>query len=126
MTFFKNKHNIYILNQKGGFTLEFFIKGKDFEVTIEGAFSVPTSRRKCKSKHGTILTGVVTLGKVTKGEEVTIFLPNGTCEQDVVSKVEINKKEVSFGTMDDQVGICLKNTRLRIINRALEHAKAGA
>jgi elongation factor Tu len=90
---------------------------KDFLMPIEDIFSI--------SGRGTVVTGRVEQGKVKVGEEVEIVGIRPTVKK-VVTGVEMFKKLLDEGQAGDNVGLLLRGTERKDVERGQVIAKPGS
>jgi len=90
---------------------------KDFLMPIEDIFSI--------SGRGTVVTGRVEQGKVKVGEEVEIVGIRPTVKK-IVTGVEMFKKLLDEGQAGDNVGLLLRGTERKDVERGQVIAKPGS
>jgi len=90
---------------------------KPFLMPIEDIFTI--------SGRGTVATGRVERGKVKVGEEVDLVGLRPT-EKKVVTGIEMFKKLLDEGTAGDNVGVLLRGTERKDIERGMVLAKPGS
>jgi elongation factor Tu len=90
---------------------------KDFLMPVEDIFSI--------SGRGTVVTGRVEQGKVKVGEEVEIVGIRPTVKK-VVTGVEMFKKLLDEGQAGDNVGLLLRGTERKDVERGQVIAKPGS
>jgi elongation factor Tu len=90
---------------------------KEFLMPIEDIFSI--------SGRGTVVTGRVERGKVKVGEEVEIVGIRPTVKK-VVTGVEMFKKLLDEGQAGDNVGLLLRGTERKDVERGQVLAKPGS
>jgi elongation factor Tu len=90
---------------------------KDFLMPIEDVFSI--------SGRGTVVTGRVERGKVKVGEEVEIVGIRPT-QKKVVTGVEMFRKLLDEGVAGDNVGLLLRGTERKDVERGQVCAKPGS
>jgi elongation factor Tu len=90
---------------------------KDFLMPIEDVFSI--------SGRGTVVTGRVERGKVKVGEEVEIVGIRAT-QKKVVTGVEMFRKLLDEGVAGDNVGLLLRGTERKDVERGQVCAKPGS
>jgi elongation factor Tu len=90
---------------------------KPFLMPIEDIFTI--------SGRGTVATGRVERGKVKVGEEVDLVGLRPT-EKKVVTGIETFKKLLDEGTAGDNVGVLLRGTERKDIERGMVLAKPGS
>src|SRR6202158_1381148 len=90
---------------------------KDFLMPIEDVFSI--------SGRGTVVTGRVERGKVKVGEEVEIVGIRPT-QKKVVTGVEMFRKLLDQGQAGDNVGLLLRGTERKDVERGQVCAKPGS
>jgi len=56
---------------------------------------------------GLVAVGIVKAGKISKGDEVEIHLPNKPPIRDRVKRIEIDHKEIETAEDGQGIGICL-------------------
>ena len=90
---------------------------KPFLMPIEDIFTI--------SGRGTVATGRVERGRVKVGEEVDLVGLRPT-EKKVVTGIEMFKKLLDEGTAGDNVGVLLRGTERKDIERGMVLAKPGS
>ncbi|HQZ18446.1 MAG TPA: elongation factor Tu, partial [Vicinamibacteria bacterium] len=90
---------------------------KPFLMPIEDIFTI--------SGRGTVATGRVERGKVKVGEEVDLVGLRPT-EKKVVTGIEMFKKLLDEGTAGDNIGVLLRGTERKDIERGMVLAKVGS
>src|SRR5678809_238252 len=90
---------------------------KDFLMPIEDVFSI--------SGRGTVVTGRVERGQVKVGDEVEIVGIRPT-QKKVVTGVEMFKKLLDSGQAGDNVGLLLRGTERKDVERGQVLAKPGS
>src|SRR5438552_2873101 len=90
---------------------------KDFLMPVEDIFSI--------SGRGTVVTGRIEQGKVKVGEEVEIVGIRPT-QKKVVTGVEMFKKLLDDGQAGDNVGLLLRGTERKDVERGQVCAKPGS
>ena len=90
---------------------------KPFLMPIEDIFTI--------SGRGTVVTGRVERGRVKVGEEVDLVGLRPT-EKKVVTGIEMFKKLLDEGTAGDNVGVLLRGTERKDIERGMVLAKPGS
>ena len=90
---------------------------KPFLMPIEDIFTI--------SGRGTVATGRVERGKVKVGEEVDLVGLRPT-EKKVVTGIEMFKKLLDEGTAGDNIGVLLRGTERKDIERGMVLAKPGS
>jgi len=90
---------------------------KDFLMPVEDIFSI--------SGRGTVVTGRIEQGKVKVGEEVEIVGIRDTVKK-VVTGVEMFKKLLDAGEAGDNVGLLLRGTERKDVERGQVLAKPGS
>jgi elongation factor Tu len=90
---------------------------KDFLMPIEDIFSI--------SGRGTVVTGRIEQGKVKVGDEVEIVGIRAT-QKKVVTGVEMFKKLLDSGEAGDNVGLLLRGTERKDVERGQVLAKPGS
>ncbi|MCL7978822.1 MAG: elongation factor Tu [marine benthic group bacterium] len=90
---------------------------KDFLMPIEDVFTI--------SGRGTVVTGRVERGKVTVGEEMEIVGIRETMKK-VVTGVEMFRKLLDYGEAGDNVGLLLRGTERKDVERGQVVAKPGS
>jgi elongation factor Tu len=91
---------------------------KPFLMPIEDIFTI--------SGRGTVATGRVERGKVKVGEEVEIVGLRPEAQKKVVTGVEMFKKLLDEGVAGDNVGILLRGTDRKEVERGMVLAKPGS
>jgi elongation factor Tu len=91
---------------------------KPFLMPIEDIFTI--------SGRGTVATGRVERGKVTVGEEVELVGLRPEAQKKVVTGVEMFKKLLDEGVAGDNVGILLRGTDRKDVERGMVLAKPGS
>ncbi len=90
---------------------------KDFLMPVEDIFSI--------SGRGTVVTGRIERGKVKVGEEIEIVGLRPTVKK-VVTGVEIFRKLLDEGVAGDNVGLLLRGTERKDVERGQVLAKPGS
>jgi elongation factor Tu len=90
---------------------------KDFLMPVEDIFSI--------SGRGTVVTGRIERGKVKVGEEVEIVGIRPT-QKKVVTGVEMFRKLLDEGVAGDNVGLLLRGTERKDVERGQVCAKPGS
>jgi len=90
---------------------------KDFLMPVEDIFSI--------SGRGTVVTGRIERGKVKVGEEVEIIGLRPTTKK-VVTGVEMFRKLLDEGVAGDNVGLLLRGTERKDVERGQVCAKPGS
>jgi elongation factor Tu len=90
---------------------------RDFQMPIEDIFSI--------SGRGTVVTGRIEQGRVKVGEEVEIVGIRET-QKKVVTGVEMFRKLLDSGEAGDNVGLLLRGTERKDVERGQVVAKPGA
>ena len=90
---------------------------KDFLMPVEDIFSI--------SGRGTVVTGRIERGKVKVGEEVEI-VGLGPTQKKVVTGVELFRKLLDEGVAGDNVGLLLRGTERKDVERGQVCAKPGS
>jgi elongation factor Tu len=90
---------------------------KDFLMPIEDVFTI--------SGRGTVVTGRVDRGKVKVGEEMEIVGIRPTMKK-VVTGVEMFRKLLDYGEAGDNVGLLLRGTERKDVERGQVVAKPGS
>jgi elongation factor Tu len=90
---------------------------KPFLMPVEDVFSI--------SGRGTVATGRVERGKCKVGEEIEIVGLRET-QKKVVTGVEMFKKLLDEGTAGDNIGVLLRGTERKDIERGMVLAKPGS
>jgi elongation factor Tu len=90
---------------------------KPFLMPIEDIFTI--------SGRGTVATGRVERGKVKVGEEVEIVGLRKEIQKKVVTGVEMFKKLLDEGQAGDNIGVLLRGTERKEIERGMVLAKPG-
>jgi elongation factor Tu len=90
---------------------------KPFMMPIEDVFSI--------SGRGTVVTGRIERGKVKVGEEIEIVGIRDT-QKKVVTGVEMFKKLLDEGQAGDNIGVLLRGTERKDIERGMVLAKPGS
>ena len=91
---------------------------KPFLMPIEDIFTI--------SGRGTVATGRVERGKVKVGEEIEIVGLRSESQKKVVTGVEMFKKLLDEGVAGDNVGILLRGTERKDVERGMVLAKPGS
>jgi elongation factor Tu len=91
---------------------------KPFLMPIEDIFTI--------SGRGTVATGRVERGKVKVGEEVELVGLRPESSKKVVTGIEMFKKLLDEGTAGDNVGVLLRGTERKEIERGMVLAKPGS
>jgi len=90
---------------------------KDFLMPIEDVFTI--------SGRGTVVTGRIERGKVKVGEEMEIVGIRPTVKR-VVTGVEMFRKLLDYGEAGDNVGLLLRGTERKDVERGQVGAKPGS
>jgi len=90
---------------------------KDFLMPIEDVFTI--------SGRGTVVTGRIERGKVKVGEEMEIVGIRPTVKR-VVTGVEMFRKLLDYGEAGDNVGLLLRGTERKDVERGQVVAKPGS
>jgi len=90
---------------------------KDFLMPIEDVFTI--------SGRGTVVTGRIERGKVKVGEEMEIVGIRPTMKK-VVTGVEMFRKLLDYGEAGDNVGLLLRGTERKDVERGQVVAKPGS
>jgi len=90
---------------------------KDFLMPIEDVFTI--------SGRGTVVTGRVERGKVRVGEEMEIVGIRPTVKR-VVTGVEMFRKLLDYGEAGDNIGLLLRGTERKDVERGQVVAKPGS
>ncbi|MFN2238524.1 MAG: EF-Tu/IF-2/RF-3 family GTPase, partial [Thermoanaerobaculia bacterium] len=90
---------------------------KEFLMPVEDIFSI--------SGRGTVVTGRIERGKVKVGEEIEIVGIRPTVKK-VVTGVEMFKKLLDEGQAGDNVGLLLRGTERKDVERGQVLAKPGS
>nr|AKQ03870.1 tuf, elongation factor Tu, elongation factor Tu [uncultured Acidobacteria bacterium Rifle_16ft_4_minimus_38982] len=90
---------------------------KPFLMPIEDIFTI--------SGRGTVATGRVERGKVKVGEEVELVGLRGEIQKRVVTGVEMFKKLLDEGVAGDNIGVLLRGTERKDVERGMVLAKPG-
>jgi elongation factor Tu len=91
---------------------------KPFLMPIEDIFTI--------SGRGTVATGRVERGKVKVGEEVELVGLRAEIPKKVVTGVEMFKKLLDEGVAGDNIGVLLRGTERKEIERGMVLAKPGS
>ncbi len=91
---------------------------KPFLMPIEDIFTI--------SGRGTVATGRVERGKVKVGEEVELVGLRPEIQKKVVTGVEMFKKLLDEGVAGDNIGILLRGTERKDVERGMVLAKPGS
>ena len=91
---------------------------KPFLMPIEDIFTI--------SGRGTVATGRVERGKVKVGEEVELVGLRPEIQKKVVTGIEMFKKLLDEGTAGDNIGVLLRGTERKDIERGMVLAKPGS
>jgi elongation factor Tu len=91
---------------------------KPFLMPIEDIFTI--------SGRGTVATGRVERGKVKVGEEVELVGLRAEAPKKVVTGVEMFKKLLDEGMAGDNIGVLLRGTERKEIERGMVLAKPGS
>jgi len=91
---------------------------KPFLMPIEDIFTI--------SGRGTVATGRVERGKVKVGEEIEIVGLQKEMPKKVVTGVEMFKKLLDEGQAGDNIGVLLRGTERKDIERGMVLAKPGS
>src|SRR5437762_1333630 len=91
---------------------------KPFLMPIEDIFTI--------SGRGTVATGRVERGKVKVGEEIEIVGIRKETQKKVVTGVEMFKKLLDEGQAGDNIGVLLRGTERKDIERGMVLAKPGS
>ena len=97
----------------------------DAEREIEKPFLMPIEDIFTISGRGTVATGRVERGKVKVGEEIEIVGIRDT-QKKVVTGVEMFKKLLDEGQAGDNIGVLLRGTERKDIERGMVLAKPGS
>ena len=96
------------------------------EREIEKPFLMPIEDIFTISGRGTVATGRVERGKVKVGEEIEIVGLRSESQKKVVTGVEMFKKLLDEGVAGDNVGILLRGTERKDVERGMVLAKPGS
>jgi len=96
------------------------------EREIEKPFLMPIEDIFTISGRGTVATGRVERGKVKVGEDVEIVGLRPEAQKKVVTGVEMFKKLLDEGVAGDNVGILLRGTDRKDVERGMVLAKPGS
>jgi elongation factor Tu len=96
------------------------------EREIEKPFLMPIEDIFTISGRGTVATGRVDRGKVKVGEDVEIVGLRPEAQKKVVTGVEMFKKLLDEGVAGDNVGILLRGTDRKDVERGMVLAKPGS
>ena len=91
---------------------------KPFLMPIEDIFTI--------SGRGTVATGRVERGKVKVGEEVELVGLRAEIQKKVVTGIEMFKKLLDEGTAGDNIGVLLRGTERKDVERGMVLAKPGS
>ena len=91
---------------------------KPFLMPIEDIFTI--------SGRGTVATGRVERGKVKVGEEVALVGLRPEIEKKIVTGIEMFKKLLDEGTAGDNIGVLLRGTERKDVERGMVLAKVGS
>src|SRR5881296_1193314 len=91
---------------------------KPFLMPIEDIFTI--------SGRGTVATGRVERGKVKVGEEVELVGLRAEIQKKVVTGIEMFKKLLDEGTAGDNIGVLLRGTDRKEVERGMVLAKPGS
>jgi elongation factor Tu len=91
---------------------------KPFLMPIEDIFTI--------SGRGTVATGRVERGKVKVGEEVALVGLRTEIDKKVVTGVEMFKKLLDEGVAGDNIGVLLRGTERKDVERGMVLAKPGS
>jgi elongation factor Tu len=91
---------------------------KPFLMPIEDIFTI--------SGRGTVATGRVERGKVKVGEEVELVGLRPEIQKKVVTGIEMFKKLLDEGTAGDNIGVLLRGTDRKDVERGMVLAKPGS
>jgi elongation factor Tu len=91
---------------------------KAFLMSVEDVFTI--------SGRGTVATGRVERGKVKVGEEVVIVGLQKEIPKKVVTGVEMFKKLLDEGVAGDNIGVLLRGTERKEVERGMVLAKPGS
>jgi elongation factor Tu len=91
---------------------------KPFLMPIEDIFTI--------SGRGTVATGRVERGKVKVGEEVELVGLRPEIQKKVVTGIEMFKKLLDEGTAGDNIGVLLRGTERKDVERGMVLAKPGS
>jgi len=91
---------------------------KPFLMPVEDIFTI--------SGRGTVATGRVERGKVKVGEEVELVGMAKESPKKVVTGIEMFKKLLDEGTAGDNIGVLLRGTERKDIERGMVLAKVGS
>jgi len=91
---------------------------KPFLMPIEDIFTI--------SGRGTVATGRVERGKVKVGEEVALVGLRPEIEKKIVTGIEMFKKLLDEGTAGDNIGVLLRGTERKDVERGMVLAKPGS
>ncbi len=83
--------------------------GFPFTGNIFGTFAPGSARRKCPTKRCAVVLVDITEGEVCKGNRVNLTL-DGKEFNDIVSLIEVNRRERQRAWKGQKVGICLYET----------------
>ncbi len=96
------------------------------ERDVDKAFLMPIEDIFTISGRGTVATGRVERGKVKVGEEVELVGLRPEAQKKVVTGVEMFKKLLDEGVAGDNVGILLRGTDRKDVERGMVLAKPGS
>ena len=96
------------------------------EREIEKPFLMPIEDIFTIAGRGTVATGRVERGKVKVGEEIEIVGLRSESQKKVVTGVEMFKKLLDEGVAGDNVGILLRGTERKDVERGMVLAKPGS
>src|SRR6266704_2469002 len=91
---------------------------KPFLMPVEDIFTI--------SGRGTVATGRVERGKVKVGEEVELVGLRPEIQKKVVTGIEMFKKLLDEGTAGDNIGVLLRGTDRKEVERGMVLAKPGS
>src|SRR2546426_1402870 len=91
---------------------------KPFLMPVEDIFTI--------SGRGTVATGRVERGKVKVGEEVELVGLRAEIQKKVVTGIEMFKKLLDEGTAGDNIGVLLRGTDRKEVERGMVLAKPGS
>ncbi len=98
-----------------------YLQGNIFQADVEHIFTASSSKEKCSTKHGLVITIRITKGLIPcNNVDVKLMAGNKVIAKDKICRIERNKQEVLSTDPEDIVGVCLKTTRLATIRNALK------
>ncbi|MFA6514829.1 MAG: hypothetical protein WCT42_01015 [Candidatus Paceibacterota bacterium] len=91
----------------------------EFELDVKSFFGLSGYPKKV------IVLCVVTKGKVTDENNITLNFKNGESVEEQIKRIEVWKKGVNFAITGQHVGLCLSKLSLRQLRRLNEKEKGS-